>query len=107
MVLLLAVVLVLFLAVRPLIKRVFTPATPDSEEEAPALADESEEGAEANADAQNVNGAETSDQVDDVNLPHKVELARQLASTQPDRAVEALQRMLEMPEGRAKEAPAQ
>jgi flagellar M-ring protein FliF len=43
-------------------------------------------------------------QADD--LPRQVELARRLAVQQPERAVEALQRMLEAPETRAEEAEA-
>jgi flagellar M-ring protein FliF len=39
-------------------------------------------------------------------LPKQVELARRLASQQPERAVEALQRMLEAPEPRNPEARA-
>lgn len=81
---LIAVLLVLLLAVRPLIKRM------------------RESGAGAPAATTQIPSA-TPDQPAMVNqlsedaFPQKVELARQLASTQPDRAVEALQRMLEIP----------
>jgi flagellar M-ring protein FliF len=39
-------------------------------------------------------------------LPRQVELARRLAASQPERAVEALQRMLEAPAARGPEAEA-
>ena len=87
---LLAVLLVLMLAVRPLIKRVKSPGgggDVDHDSETAALTAESS-GSIARATSP---GAPTRD------LPQQVELARRLASTQPDRAVEALQRMLEPP----------
>ena len=39
-------------------------------------------------------------------LPRQVELARRLATSQPERAAEALQRMLEAPDSRGQEAQA-
>ncbi len=83
---LLAVLLVLILAVRPLIKQVKTgKSDADTDEDAQA----------------NTNGMPIAQTVGASaptrDLPQQVELARRLATTQPDRAVEALQRMLEAP----------
>lgn len=122
---LIAVLLVLFLAVRPLIKRALGPADPskekgkkkgkgdeEGESEQPALSDEpaipAEEPAQIGANAgTSVEPHQRGEVVpEDASFPQKVELVRELAATQPDRAVEALQRMLEMPEGRPQEAAA-
>ena len=95
---LLAVLLVLLLAVRPLIGKLRgrnDPAAP-TDEDAAAAAQADEAGAD---DAATVLPA-----LDD--LPRQVELARRLALTQPERAVEALQRMLEAPDAPGQEAPA-
>ncbi|MEM7779349.1 MAG: flagellar basal-body MS-ring/collar protein FliF [Pseudomonadota bacterium] len=101
---LLAIVLVLFLAVRPLIKRVLAPAAELSDADSRALKGSSE----ADNPETDVGSALENDAPDkDDSLPQKVELARQLAATQPDRAVEALRRMLERPEGDSAGAPAQ
>ncbi len=83
---LLAVILVLLLAVRPLIGKLKGRAPASDGVDAPlALADE---GSAVPA----VPAASLED------LPRQVELARRLAASQPDRAVEALQRMLDAPE---------
>jgi flagellar M-ring protein FliF len=89
---LIAVLLFLFLAVRPLIAKLRDrrAVTVEEVEEAPlAIADE---GASAPA-------GQPAPSLDD--LPRQVELARRLAASQPERAVEALQRMLDAPEPRA------
>lgn len=85
---LIAVLLVLTLAVRPLIKRIreigtgASSASPEIASGPPGMArlalDEPDEA-----------------------FPQKIDLARKLAASQPDRAVEALQRMLEMPPEKA------
>lgn len=94
---LIAVLLVLLFAVRPLIGKrkgkgetAAEPAPADAT--TPAL---SADGAVAEEELASDNGTPLGD------LPRQVELARQLAASQPERAVEALQRMLESPEGRA------
>lgn len=85
---LIAVLLVLMLAVRPLIKRI------------------REIGASGTGGAPQIatslprRPASAFDEPDEA-FPQKVELARQLASSQPDRAVEALQRMLDLPAEKA------
>ena len=99
---LLAVLLVLLFAVRPLIgkrnrkgKGKGEPAADSAYADAttPAL---SADGTVAEPEAlASDNGTPLGD------LPRQVELARQLAASQPERAVEALQRMLESPEERA------
>ncbi|TRD11064.1 flagellar M-ring protein FliF [Erythrobacter insulae] len=82
---LLAVLLVLLMVVRPLMKRM-------RNEDRDPNADNDAEPIVANEGNQNSSG-------DD--LPRQVELARQLAVAQPERAVEALQRMLEPPAEKA------
>jgi len=94
---LIAVVLVLMLAVRPLIGKLKgkgeKPVSSAAEDAAPlAIGD----------DSGNVSGADTVLAAADngqplADLPQQVELARRLATSQPERAVEALQRMLEVP----------
>ncbi|MCK0129425.1 flagellar basal-body MS-ring/collar protein FliF [Erythrobacter sp. F6033] len=82
---LLAVLLVLLMVVRPLMKRL------RNDDEAEEIEDDDpviESGAVQIAASQ-------------VDLPRQVDLARQLASSQPDRAVEALQRMLQPPKDEA------
>jgi flagellar M-ring protein FliF len=84
---LLAVLLVLLLAVRPLIAKLKGKSDPALAATDAALADaEAEIG--GTAIARDTNGASLGD------LPHQVDLARRLATSQPERAVEALQRML-------------
>ena len=106
---LLAVLLVLLLAVRPLIGKLkgkgdpAAPALP-----APDAADDAargDYGALADAAPAAANAApDTGTPLGD--LPRQVELARRLAAQQPERAVEALQRMLEAPETPQPEAEA-
>jgi flagellar M-ring protein FliF len=103
---LIAVLLVLLLAVRPLIGKL------RGKGEAAAPAD----GAPADAASLAVIGDEDSETPGAAvltmqdsgtplrDLPRQVELARRLATSQPERAVEALQRMLEAPEPVAAEA---
>jgi flagellar M-ring protein FliF len=89
---LLAVLLVLLLAVRPLIGKL--KGKGDTAASAlPAPADEAPLAAMAGAEANE--GTDTGTPLGD--LPRQVELARRLAAQQPERAVEALQRMLEAP----------
>ncbi len=88
---LLAVLLVLMLAVRPLIGKLRGRGEPAAQA-APA-----DDAAVLLADA----GEPLAPGVDGValgDLPRQVELARQLATSQPERAVEALQRMLAAPD---------
>ena len=92
---LIAVLLVLLLAVRPLIGKLRgkgDKTDPPADDAPIALAQEAADGVVL---TQNGNGTPMGD------LPQQVELARRLASSQPERAVEALQRMLEAPEARA------
>jgi flagellar M-ring protein FliF len=95
---LLAVLLVLLLAVRPLIGKLKgkgdSPAKP-AEEGALAVIGAGDEA----GNAAPVNAADNGVPLTD--LPRQVELARRLAASQPERAVEALQRMLEAPEAGA------
>ncbi len=91
---LLAVLLVLLLAVRPLIGKLKgrgAKAQPDGA----ALALQGEEGAAAGMPLA-INGSASAFAGED--LPRQVELARRLAASQPERAVEALQRMLDAPQ---------
>ena len=125
---LIAVLLVLFLAVRPLIKRMRDPVAI-----AAANSEDGAENAEAGIESDTAQGEnpdaalgeadrvaagktprEDSGQTvlprmpedhPHADVPKKVELARQLVTAQPDRAVEALQRMLENPAETLKEAP--
>ncbi len=112
---LIAVLLVLLLAVRPLIKRMRDPAAKAAEKGN----DEASGDADIDPDtAQQLGGAGggrsaapalagaagAGEGGQTVDLSQRVELARQLATTQPDRAVEALQRMLENPSGQPAEA---
>ncbi|MBU7579886.1 MAG: flagellar M-ring protein FliF [Porphyrobacter sp.] len=94
---LIAVLLVLLFAVRPLIGKLRggkDQSAPVASGDAPlAIAGSDDEAAESPADAPDT--ADTGTVLDD--LPRQVELARRLAVQQPERAVEALQRMLEAP----------
>ncbi len=114
---LLAVLLVLLLVVRPLIAR--SKAESDKEKALQiAKATEEEEAAEDASDAADASEAlanggvipgsiEAMDRVSPfANLPEQVRLARSLASEKPDRALEALQRMLEHPSDDQEQAPA-
>jgi flagellar M-ring protein FliF len=102
---LLAVLLVLLLAVRPMIGKLkgrgdkSAAATPAGEatplEFAGKDGDEEQDEVAALAAAAQDSGTPVAD------LPRQVELARRLAAQQPERAVEALQRMLEAPDAPA------
>lgn len=100
---LLAVLLVLLLAVRPLIGKLKGKNAPAAlpAEDAPLAvigdADVQDSGTSLTAGDAGVALAD---------LPQQVELARRLAAQQPDRAVEALQRMLESPDSRGPDAEA-
>lgn len=103
---LLAVLLVLLLAVRPLIGKLKgkgkdDAAPADGETPVPALAD-TEADSVAPADVLPAMAAATA--IGD--LPRQVELARRLATSQPERAAEALQRMLAAPDDTSAEASA-
>ena len=106
---LLAVLLVLLLAVRPLIGKLkgksdpATPALTTPADDAP-LAEMAEAQATEAEPASPNTGADTGTALSD--LPRQVELARRLAVQQPERAVEALQRMLEAPDAPQPEAEA-
>ncbi len=97
---LIAVLLVLLLAVRPMIKRMRDPAE-KGKEDTDGDPDAAEAGGEQTPSAAIGAGAASNvalmQDAPVVDLPQRVELARQLATTQPDRAVEALQRMLDNP----------
>ena len=100
---LLAVLLVLLFAVRPLIGKLrgknetATAAARDDTATQAVMIDESTDGVPLNGMAQS---AALGD------LPRQVELARRLAASQPERAVEALQRMLAAPDDTGPEASA-
>lgn len=100
---LLAVLLVLLLAVRPLIGRLKDKSAP-----AALPAEDAPLGLIGDADAQESGPslAAGDEGLALADLPQQVELARRLAASQPERAVEALQRMLEGPDPRAGEAGA-
>lgn len=89
---LLAVLLVLLLAVRPLIALMRKPASDEDEKAAEGATEQltTQISDEESAGDSSVSQALASD-----HFAQKVDLARQLAATQPDRAVEALQRMLQ------------
>ncbi len=101
---LIAVLLVLLLAVRPLIGKL------KRKDGAPAQPADSAPPAVIGADDDDADNGTPLTAADDgaaiSDLPRQVELARRLAVSQPERAVEALQRMLEAPEARASEAGA-
>ncbi|MEP3422229.1 MAG: flagellar basal-body MS-ring/collar protein FliF [Erythrobacter sp.] len=101
---LIAVLLVLFLAVRPMIKRMrgSTPAVPLAEQN---LDPDAADLLVADHGARESNPALAQD-ASPVDLSQRVELARQLATAQPDRAVEALQRMLDNPSDQPSKAAA-
>jgi flagellar M-ring protein FliF len=94
---LLAVVLVLLLAVRPLIGKIKGKGEKASvsADDSASLAVIDDEDAEAPASGVVLEQADSGTPMGD--LPKQVELARRLAAQQPERAVEALQRMLEAP----------
>lgn len=89
---LLAVLLVLLLAVRPLIGKLKGRGAKAEPGDA-ALALEGDEGATAGVPLAISDSASAGE-----DLPRQVELARRLAASQPERAVEALQRMLDAPQ---------
>jgi flagellar M-ring protein FliF len=91
---LIAVLLVLLLAVRPLIAKL------RGKGDAAAVADNAALAATGDAGVGQT-GSDNGTPIGD--LPRQVELARRLASSQPERAVEALQRMLEAPDPRGAE----
>jgi flagellar M-ring protein FliF len=100
---LIAVILVLLLAVRPLIGKLRASGekAPRSADGAPLAAIGADgEGTRASGMVLTQSGSATP--MGD--LPEQVELARRLALQQPERAVEALQRMLEAPAPRGSEA---
>ncbi len=99
---LLTVLLVLLLAVRPLINRLRDPSKSGKKskkgkkgaDEDDEDSDEDLEGEQGLNDGQNgITAQVVEDQYE--SLPQQVELARKLANSNPDRAIEAMQRMLE------------
>ncbi|WP_379922688.1 flagellar basal-body MS-ring/collar protein FliF [Erythrobacter sp. R86502] len=95
-----AVLLVLLLAVRPLIGKL--KGKSDAVSAAPQIAADNGASLSASGDGE-AEGAGHSATPEDagtplIDLPRQVELARRLAASQPERAVEALQRMLEAPD---------
>lgn len=92
---LLAVVLVLLLAVRPLLGKIRGKGEGPGAEPVVAPVAEAAVGSEEAALLPGAEGAGVDITAD---LPRQVQLARQLAASQPERAVEALQRMLEGPD---------
>lgn len=112
---LIAVLLVLLLAVRPLIGKLRgggggakgKSGDGAAADEAPlALAANDEEAGEGGGAPLGTTDNGVPPMSLDTDLPRQVELARRLAAQQPERAVEALQRMLEAPEPRPEEAEA-
>lgn len=105
---LLAVLLVLLLAVRPLVGKL--KGKGKDEAAAPAAAEEGGLPALADADAESVAPADVLPAMAAAtaigDLPRQVELARRLATSQPERAAEALQRMLAAPDDTGPEASA-
>ena len=96
---LIAVLLVLLLAVRPMIAGKFgRKSAKDTSEDAALAAADADEGDE---DAGVPLGADNDATAFVEDLPRQVELARRLAASQPERAVEALQRMLDAPQADA------
>ncbi|RNJ62699.1 MAG: flagellar M-ring protein FliF [Porphyrobacter sp. IPPAS B-1204] len=102
---LVAVLLVLLLAVRPLIGKLKgkgeAPAVTPAENAPLAVIGAEDNGADNGTP---INAADEGAALPD--LPRQVELARRLAASQPERAVEALQRMLEAPAAPAPETGA-
>ncbi|PKP91905.1 MAG: flagellar M-ring protein FliF [Alphaproteobacteria bacterium HGW-Alphaproteobacteria-14] len=94
---LIAVLLVLLLAVRPLIGKLRGKGERAASADGPAIDDADDRTPMLTAQGR---GAAMGD------LPQQVELARRLAVSQPERAVEALQRMLEAPASATPEASA-
>ncbi len=94
---LLAVLLVLLLAVRPLIAVLRKKSAAPVQEAPELVADVSESEVQNLLPSQNMSPGVFGASGD---LPRQVELARRLAASQPDRAVEALQRMLAAGEAR-------
>lgn len=95
---LIAVLLVLLLAVRPLIGKLR--GRGEKAPSSPTFADGNATAANGVVLTQPDSGTPLGD------LPKQVELARRLTASQPERAVEALQRMLEAPDPRSQEARA-
>jgi flagellar M-ring protein FliF len=98
---LIAVLLVLLFAVRPLIGKLRGKGEPAAAPAADGTGALALTGDDAAADAEDENGTVlpgASGGVPLGDLPRQVELARRLAVSQPDRAVEALQRMLAAPD---------
>ncbi len=93
---LLAVLLVLLLAVRPLIGKLKGRGAKDGSDSASLALAEGENG-EAVSVPLAINGSASAGALAGEDLPRQVELARRLAASQPERAVEALQRMLDAP----------
>jgi flagellar M-ring protein FliF len=96
---LLAVLLVLLFAVRPLIAKLkgrSDAAAPAGDDAAASLAVDTDAAGDAGAQDGTSADAPLPDDADVVigDLPRQVELARRIAASQPERAVEALQRML-------------
>jgi flagellar M-ring protein FliF len=106
---LLAVLLVLLLAVRPLIGKLKgkgeSPAMPADDAPLAVIGADDDAADDYAADIGTPVGADD-DGMAPIDLPRQVELVRRLAASQPERAVEALQRMLEAPELRPSEAGA-
>lgn len=112
---LIAVLLVLLFAVRPLLgggrdkKKIKTKGKADDDAAEPDVVADDSAGAGGTVMATGDFGQPLVPEFDGAafgDLPRQVELARRLATTQPERAVEALQRMLEAPELTGGEAPA-
>lgn len=101
----LALILLLFFGVRPMLKRLKQASAKDEDEAENGDEDEDEEGQAASANGAlmppGMAGMEPGQAAPDVAA--QVELARRLAVSQPDRAVAALQRMLAAPAPNANE----
>ncbi len=92
---LIAVVLVLLLAVRPLIARMRDPA---GKKDKKGASNDSEDESEAGQIGDETRALGSSNNSEDLtDLPQQVQLVRKFATSDPERAVEALQRMIEEP----------
>lgn len=101
---LIAVLLVLFLAVRPMIKKMRDPSETAGIDRGAETGND-DDGTEA-MDGRSPSQTVLTQAASEVDLPERVELARKFATAQPDRAVEALQRMLDEPAGQPTQARA-
>ncbi len=101
----LALILLLFFGVRPLLKRLKQPdaAKDDDEEEDDENVDDDEDADGEDDASSDAAAGDAPIMLSSADSAAQVDLARQLAASQPDRAVAALQRMLAAPPPQAEE----